>query len=121
MTTLIIGASHKPQRFAFKALEALTLHQHNVLLFSPRGGEIAGLPVYRRLSDIHEPIDTVTLYVNPARLIPLLDDIIALSPRRVIFNPGTESAEAVARFSQSGIISIEDCTLIMLREFYYQT
>ena len=113
--TLIIGASHKPHRFAFKALEALQAHQHSVLLFSPKGGEIAGLPVYSTLTSIDEAVDTVTLYVNPQRLSPLLSDIIALSPRRVIFNPGTESVEAYKRLKQAGIEPIVDCTLIMLQ------
>lgn len=120
MTTLIIGASHKPQRFAFKALQALQAQGHSPLLFSPRGGEIASLPVYSCLKEINgQLVDTITLYINPKRLPSLLEDIIALSPRRVIFNPGTESIEATRRFMQAGIEPVEDCTLIMLRESYY--
>lgn len=117
--TLIVGATLKTHRFAFKALKALQENKHSVLLFSPRGGVIEGLPVVAKISDITEPVDTVTLYVNPERLLPLLDDIIGLSPRRVIFNPGTESAEAYEKLKIAGIESIVDCTLIMLRESYF--
>ena len=40
-----------------------------------------------------EDVDTVTLYVGPARQAPYLEYIKELSPRRVIFNPGTENPE----------------------------
>ncbi len=119
MNTLIIGASPKPHRFAFKALQALKSHNQNVLLFAKRGGNIDDLHVYPALSQIGEDIDTVTLYVNPSILETLLDDIIALKPRRIIFNPGTESDGIIHRLDSLGIECIIDCTLIMLREDRY--
>ena len=119
MNTLIIGASPKPHRFAFKALQALQAHQHSVILFAPRGGMIDSTKVHTSLSDIQEPIDTVTLYVNPAILEGLLDQVTALKPRRVIFNPGTESEQIQSKLTQKQIHCIEDCTLIMLREGRY--
>ena len=115
-TTLIIGASPKPQRYAYKALIALQSHQHSIALFSPKGGEIEGVAVHSDLKKIKQAIDTVTLYVNPSRLSTLIDDIIALAPRRVIFNPGTESIDATRAFEKAGIQTTENCTLIMLRE-----
>jgi hypothetical protein len=117
--TLIIGASPKPHRYAYRALIALQSHHHAVVLFSPKGGQISGLQVQTDFKRITLAIDTVTLYVNPQRLAPLLADIIALKPRRVIFNPGTESPEAAQQLRHAGIEAIQDCTLIMLREAYY--
>jgi hypothetical protein len=119
LATLIIGASPKPHRFAFKALSALQSHQQPIVLFSPKGGQISRLEVHTNFKHIAVSIETVTLYVNPQRLAPLLADIIALKPRRVIFNPGTESPDAAQQLQYAGIEAIQDCTLIMLREAYY--
>ena len=120
MATLIIGASPKPHRFAYKALLALQDKQQAVLLFAARGGSIEGLPVATSLADIDAcDVDTITLYVNPERLKPMYQAIIELQPNRIIFNPGTESAAAKALFEPLGIACIEDCTLIMLREGHY--
>ncbi|HNQ89150.1 MAG TPA: hypothetical protein PKM73_11090 [Verrucomicrobiota bacterium] len=43
------------------------------------------------MSAIPVPIDTLTLYVGPARSDALTAAILATRPRRVIFNPGTEN------------------------------
>jgi predicted CoA-binding protein len=53
--------------------------------------EIHGLPVAKRLADIGHEIHTLTLYVGAKHLPPLIQDIVRLGPRRVIFNPGTEN------------------------------
>ena len=119
INTLIIGASAKPHRYAYKALEALTAAQHHCSLLANRSGEILGIPVFTAFSELQSPIDTVTLYLNATRLEPMLEAIIALKPRRVIFNPGTESTSAQACLRAQGIDCIEDCTLIMLRENRY--
>lgn len=60
-------------------------------------------------------IDTVTLYLNPARQQEYYEEIIKLKPRRVIFNPGTENNEFVQRLSDASIASEEACTLVLLR------
>jgi predicted CoA-binding protein len=38
-------------------------------------------------------IDTVTLYLNPARQRDYYNYIIEAQPKRVVFNPGTENPE----------------------------
>ena len=59
-------------------------------------------------------IDTVTLYVGPSGQVEYYDAIMGLSPRRIIFNPGTENYEFAKMANQSGIEVEESCTLVML-------
>ncbi|CAA0079208.1 putative protein YccU [BD1-7 clade bacterium] len=112
---LIIGASPKPDRYAYKALKMLQEYGHEVSLLAPNWETINGLPVYRNIADVPEPIDTVTLYVNPSRLGAYIDDLLSLKPRRVIFNPGTESDEAATQLVSQDIEALEACTLVLLR------
>ncbi|MDB4630693.1 CoA-binding protein [Akkermansiaceae bacterium] len=69
---------------------------------SPTGADILGVEGYSSVSEISEKIDTLTLYLGPDRLAPLIDEIISAKPGRVIFNPGTESAEAMVAFKKGG-------------------
>lgn len=71
------------------------------------------------LASIDVPVDTVTLYVNPAISAPLEADLIALRPRRVIFNPGTESDALMEALKKRGIEVEEACTLVMLATGQY--
>lgn len=113
---VILGASPKTNRFAYKALVKLKLMGHEVLPVHPKAEEIDGVKVFSSLNEIPRDVDTVTLYVGPARLINMVADICALKPHRIIFNPGTESDEIQQQFEEAGINCVCDCTLIMLDE-----
>lgn len=118
-SVVIIGASDKPHRYSYRAMQKLREFGHQVLLVANRGELIEGLPVYRLAELKAKPpaeIDTITIYVNSDILAPMLDDLLALKPRRVIFNPGTESTPAAAKFSAAGVDVVNHCTLIMLDE-----
>jgi uncharacterized protein len=114
-TVAILGASDQPDRYAYRADEMLREHGHRVILVHPTLKEIGGRPVVASLREISMPVDTLTIYVGAARLPALAKDIIELHPRRVIFNPGTESAEVQEQLTRAGISWIEACTLVLLR------
>jgi predicted CoA-binding protein len=112
---VIIGASTKKERYAFKAHGMLNEYGHKVFPINPYGGEALGSEFFKSFDEFDEQIDTVTLYVQPKRLDGYIDAIISRKPKRVIFNPGTESVSAAKKFKDAGIESIEACTLVMLR------
>jgi len=116
MTVLIIGASDKPQRFSYKALHLLEEHGHVCVCMHPILKDIEGHVVAHSFSDIKTPIDTVTLYVSEQKSAVMQADIIALAPRRVIFNPGTESYLLMQGLRKARIECLEACTLILLNE-----
>lgn len=113
-TVALLGASDNEERYAFKAQTRLMDHGYHVIPVAPSGKTIRGVASLKSLSDIHEPVDTVTLYVGPKNLAPQLDQLIALKPRRVIFNPGTEDADIEKRLQDAGIHTVEACTLVLL-------
>jgi hypothetical protein len=45
--------------------------------------------------------------------------MLALQPKRIIFNPGTENDELMALASKQGIICQEACTLVLLSTGQY--
>ncbi len=114
MNVAVLGASDKPNRYSNQAVALLKTHGHNVFPVHPRHASIHGLTVYPRLADVPEPVDTVTLYLAADKSSRLENDLLALKPRRVIFNPGAENPALAAALEQNGIQTLEACTLVML-------
>lgn len=114
MLVAVLGASPKKERYSNKAIVMLKAHGHRVIPVNPGEREIEGLAVVGRLTDIQQPVDTVTVYVGPAHIGALIPDIVALKPRRVIMNPGAESDDLIEALDQAGIPHVEACTLVML-------
>jgi len=113
-TVVVLGASNNPERIAYQALGRLLGHGHDVIPVSPKGGSIHGLAVLPDLRAIQQPVDTLTMYVAPHRQQAMLDEIVALHPRRVIFNPGSENPALYETLQRRGIEVEEACTLVLL-------
>lgn len=114
-TVAVLGASPKPDRYAYKAFELLREYGHHPLPINPAFDEILGEKCYPTVSNAPGPIDTVTLYLGEARSTPLVDEIIGAKPRRIIMNPGAENSALAAKAEEAGIEVVEGCTLVMLR------
>jgi hypothetical protein len=115
--TVIIGASADTSRYAYKA--AVMLHQAGIP-FEPVGtkqGEVFGKTIHND-RPLFEGVDTVTLYVGPANQEAWKSYIFDLKPRRIIFNPGTES-NLIEEATQRGIHAEVACTLVLLSTGQY--
>lgn len=111
--TLILGASANPQRYAYIAAHRLQQAGFDFEMVSNKKGTLLGKTIYDQ-PVVFDDIDTITLYLNPARQQAYYDYILELKPKRVIFNPGTENAELETLLDKNGISSQEACTLVLL-------
>lgn len=111
---VIVGASDNPERYSHRALLSLQQRGHAVVPVHPKLVEIEGIAVVADLSTITGAVDTVTMYVGAAISGGLTEKLIALKPRRVIFNPGAENAVLAEALQQAGIACVEACTLVLL-------
>jgi predicted CoA-binding protein len=111
---VVLGASPKPERYSNQAIRLLLQHDHKVIPVHPALDSVEGLPVCKSLSDIEQPIHTLTIYVSEKLSTPLIDEIVQLKPGRVIFNPGTENAALYRALQTAGIPFEEACTLVLL-------
>ncbi|QBG49323.1 CoA-binding protein [Verrucomicrobia bacterium S94] len=114
MRVVVLGASPKPERYANKAVHLLLEHGYSVLPVHPAAAEIAGQNVYAGLRDIETAVHTVTVYLSASQSALLAADLMALRPRRVIFNPGAENRELQHMLQENGIEVEEACTLVLL-------
>lgn len=110
----VLGASSNPDRYSNKALLLLNEKGHDVYPVNPGLDKIGDFSVYSSIDDINDEIDTLTIYVKPSILEKNVESIIKLAPKRVIFNPGTESEEISNQFEKSGIQTLKACTIVLL-------
>lgn len=111
----VLGASPRPQRYSNRAVRMLREYGHQPIPINPGFEEILGEKCYPKISEAPQPLDTVTMYVGKQRSDPLIEEIIAAKPRRIIMNPGAENDDLSARAQKAGIEVIEACTLVMLQ------
>jgi predicted CoA-binding protein len=116
--TLVLGATTKPDRYAFKAINMLVDKGHSVLAIGQNTGEVAGIKIHTKAIPLKN-IDTVTLYLNPVRQREYYNYIIETKPKRVLFNPGTENPEFYQLLQSNGIQVEIACTLVLLTTNQY--
>ena len=111
--TLVIGASTKPERYSYKAVNMLIDNGHGVVALGGREGDINGVNIQIGTPSF-KSIHTVTMYLGPERQKNSYQYIINLKPKRIIFNPGTENDEFMEMATQNGIEVEQACTLVLL-------
>lgn len=111
---LVLGASDREERYAYKAIQRLLEKGFSVIPVNPNLQEVLGLAVQADIKNISEKIDTVTVYLSAKRSSPLTEELIALAPNRIIFNPGAENTELEEKLRHAGIQVLHACTLVLL-------
>jgi predicted CoA-binding protein len=111
----VLGASAKPDRYSNQAVRLLASLDYRPIPVNPDFDTVEELECFPSLAAIGEPLHTITVYLRAERSTPLIDEIVAAGPQRVIMNPGAENDELAAVASGAGIEVVEACTLVMLR------
>ena len=117
-TTLVFGASLKPNRYSNIAIHRLLENNIKTLAFGLKVGNVGAVQIKTNLSEMQN-IHTVTLYINPERQKQYYRQLIDLAPKRVIFNPGTENPEFYELLKNAGIEVEVACTLVLLATEQY--
>lgn len=113
-TTLVLGASENPSRYSNMAIKRLRAHGIKVVAIGNKTGQVGDVNIVTD-KEMYDDIHTITLYLNPANQRPYYEYILALKPKRIIFNPGTQNAELHQLAEENGIpVLLEACTLVML-------
>jgi predicted CoA-binding protein len=113
-TVVVLGASAKPERYSNRAVALLLEKGYHVIPVNPAQPVVHGIPCLPGLARAHGTVHTLSVYVSPEISSRTADEILALNPARVIFNPNTENSELKERLEKKGIAVVEACTLVML-------
>lgn len=116
--TLVFGVSLKPNRYSNMAVSLLTTKKVTTVGFGLKKGEVSGISVDTDLK-FYDDIHTISLYISPKRQEEYYDYFLSLSPKRIIFNPGTENAELMKLLNEHNIKYEIACTLVLLTTDQY--
>jgi hypothetical protein len=112
--TLVLGASPNPDRYSYRAVRSLLARKIPVIAIGRRDFVRDDLKIMKKLPDDIGTVHTIALYLNANNQKPYYDDILALRPARIIFNPGTANTELEELLREKGIEVVSDCMLVML-------
>ena len=108
----IIGASSDRRKFGNKAVRAYARAGWRVYPVHPVEEEIEGFESFPTIRHIPGPVDRVSMYLPPGKGIKILDDIRKVQPKELWLNPGTESAELLAKAKQLGLHVVQACSIL---------
>ncbi len=113
LSVAILGASSDRAKYGNKSVRAHQQQGYDVFPVNPKGGLIEGLIVYRTLAEVPlEKLDRISVYLPPAIVLGLLDEIAAKGCGELWLNPGSESPEVVARAEMLGLNVVQACSIV---------
>jgi len=110
---VVLGASPNPDRFSYKAVKRLTSNHYQVVAIGKRKGMIGDVPIINGQPEIKD-VHSVLMYLAPYHQGEIFEYVVSLRPKRVIFNPGTESPEFEEWLESYNIEIVRDCSLVMM-------
>lgn len=104
-TIAMVGASDNPSRPSFGVMSFLQSRGYRVIPVNPHitGEHVHGEYVWRELTQIGEPIDIVDLFRNPAEIMPIIDEAIAIGAKAIWMQIGVINEEAAAKAEAAGM------------------
>lgn len=114
----IVGLSPKTDRPSHRVGTFLQQRGFDIVPVNPVYDEILGVKSVKNLSDLEQDrVDWVDLFVNPARLMDLVNDLISLKPGLVWCQIGVVNDEFNRKLTENGIDYIADvCPKIELEK-----
>jgi predicted CoA-binding protein len=104
----IVGLSADPMRPSHFAAKYLQDHGFDIVPVNPRYESVLGAPCYPDLRAIPDPVDVVDLFQRADRVMPFVEDAIAIGARVVWMQLGVVNEEAAARARDAGLEVVMD-------------
>lgn len=109
-TVAMVGASANPARPSHGVLHYLAAKGYRMLPVNPGhvDKEIAGEPVFARLSDIPDPVDLVDIFRRPDAVSGIVDEALRLRPlpKVIWMQLGIRDDAAAARAEAAGLMVV---------------
>lgn len=113
-TVAIIGASSNRNKYSNKAVRAYIEKGWTVYPVNPNLQEVEGIPCYKSIEDVPEPIDRISIYVPPSIGINLLPAIARKKYNELYINPGAEDDKFMQKAKELALSPIYACSIIAI-------
>lgn len=119
-TVAVVGLSPSPYRASNGVAAYLIRAGYDVIPVNPNYDEVLGRKCYPSLRDIPVPVDMVDVFRNPAHLLPIVEDTIAIGAKVLWLQLGVINDRAIEQARQAGLqIVVDRC--LKIEHMRYQT
>jgi predicted CoA-binding protein len=109
----VVGASTDRAKFGNKVLRCYQQHGYRAIPIHPREKVIESLPAVAEVKDLPPEVEALSIVTPPKVTEQVVSAAIASGIRHVWMQPGSESADAVARAKAAGLNVIADGTCLL--------
>jgi len=109
----VIGVSEDREKYGNKIYRDLRNAGYQVFAVNPKLATVEGDPCYASLKDLPEVPDVVDLVVPPSVSLKVVEECLALGVKRIWFQPGSESEEAVKKAQDGGMEVVYDACIMI--------
>jgi predicted CoA-binding protein len=107
-TIAVVGASTKPGRDSGRIAKFLLDKGYRVVPVNPMYQEVLGLPCYPDLRAVPLAIDLVDVFRRSDRVLPIVEDAVAIGARTVWMQFGVVNSEAASLAERAGLRVVMD-------------
>jgi predicted CoA-binding protein len=109
----VVGVSEDRSKYGNKIYRDLRDAGYTVFAVNPKLSTVEGDPCYASIKDLPEIPDVVDLVVPPAVSLKTVEDCLAAGAKRIWFQPGSESDEAVKKAQDGGMEVVYDACIMI--------
>jgi predicted CoA-binding protein len=114
-TIAVVGASRDRSKTAHSVPLSIQRHGWRIIPVNPYADELFGVPVYRSLADIPEPVDLVNVFRPSADATQVVKEALAIGAPAVWLQQDIVSAEGRALAEAAGVDYVEDTCIAVIR------
>ena len=117
-TIAVVGLSPNPARPSHGVARALQELGYTIVPVHPSADQVLGQRAYRRLSDVHGPIDLVDVFRRAEGVGPIVEECIGLGIKAIWIQEGIVNEPAAERAQKAGMMVVMDrCIYVDLRQY----
>jgi len=115
----VVGASNDKNKFGYKCFDCYLKNSMKAYPVNPRGETVLGQQAYKRLSDLPEKVESVSIITPPVVTEAVVEEAINLGVKNLWMQPGADSQAAVEKAEAAGLNVIYGgpCLLVELGYF----
>ena len=102
-TIAVVGLSPNPERPSYMVADFLKRQGYRIIPVTPKAERILGETAYPDLASIPEPVEVVDIFRRPGKVLPVVEQAIAIGAKAVWMQEGVINEEAAARAQEAGL------------------
>ncbi len=112
----VVGASEDRAKYGNKIYRDMRDAGYTVFAVNPKLQTVEGDACYASIKDLPETPDVVDMVIPPHASLQVIQDCLDAGVKRIWFQPGSESSEAVQKAKDGGMEVVYDACIMIQKQ-----